>query len=369
MVKIIARNESPLVIPEGFSLNVFAQGLVNPRVIVKDPNGVLFVSVPATGQVLALPDKDGDGRADATAVVVRGLNRPHGLAFRCVEGRCRLYVAETNALRVYDYDATALTASRPVKLADLPGGGNHFTRSLLFLPPPNDDQLLVAIGSTCNVCREADARRAKIMVINAGGGELREYARGLRNSVFQAVHPLTGEVWATEMGRDLLGDDTPPDEINIIADGKNYGWPICYGRNIHDTAFDKNTYIRNPCQEPFETPSHIDIPAHSAPLGLAFVTGSGWPTDYENGLFVAFHGSWNRSTPTGYKVVRYRLGPGGEYLGVEDFITGWLRPDGNALGRPAGLLAEAGGTLFVADDKAGVIYRVTAPRLAGGGSR
>ena len=280
------------------------------------------------GQVVALPDKNGDGVADSTVVVIDKLNHPHGLAFRCLDNKCQLYIAEENALAVYDYDAATLKATNRHQLADLPAGGEHTTRSLLFLPPPND------------------------------GGPLKEYAKGLRNSVFQAINPTTGQVWATEMGRDYLGDNLPPDEINLIDSGKNYGWPICYGQNIHDTNFDKNTYIRNPCLAPFETPSLIDIPAHSAPLGLAFITGDGWPADYAHGLFVAYHGSWNRSVPTGYKVVRYKLGPNGEYLGVEDFITGWLQTDGTALGRPVGLVAKTDGTLLISDDKAGVIYRV-----------
>ncbi len=358
IARLIDVREEPLSLPAGFSIGVYARDLVGPRVLIQDPNGVLLASVPALGRVVALPDGDGDGRADDAVTVVDGLNAPHGLAFRCVRDICRLYIAETDALRAYDYDPATFRAASPVKLADLPDGGNHVTRSLLFLPPPNDDRLLVAIGSSCNVCDESDQRRAKIMVIGADGGELREYARGLRNSVFQAVHPATQQVWGTEMGRDLLGDDLPPDEINIIGEGRNYGWPVCYGRNVHDTRFDKNVYIRDPCLEPFETPSHVDIPAHSAPLGLAFIAGDGWPADYANGLFVAYHGSWNRSTPTGYKVVRYRLGPSGEYQGVEDFVTGWLQADGNALGRPAGLLALPDGTLFISDDRAGLVYRV-----------
>jgi glucose/arabinose dehydrogenase len=358
IARLIDQRETPLILPDGYSLTIFARDLTAPRVLVQDPNGVLIVSVPKTGRVLALPDKNSDGRADEIVIVAQGLNSPHGLAFRCVQDKCRLYIAETDALRVYDYDLVSFKATDPVKLADLPGGGNHTTRSLLFLPPPNDDRLLVAIGSTCNVCHEQDGRRAKIMVIGADGGELKEYVRGLRNSVFLAVRPSTSQVWATEMGRDFLGDDLPPDEINIIEESKDYGWPICYGQNVHDAQFDKNTYIRNPCQEPFETPARIDLQAHSAPLGLAFVTGEGWSAEYADSLFVSFHGSWNRSVPTGYKVVRFRLGPNGEDLGMEDFITGWLQPDGSALGRPAGLLSESNGTLYVADDKAGVIYRV-----------
>ncbi len=161
------------------------------------------------------------------------------------------------------------------------------------------------------------------------------------------------------MGRDLLGDNIPPDEINIIEEGKNYGWPICYGKNIHDDQFDKNTYIRNPCMEPFETPSSIDLQAHSAPLGLAFFPEEGWPEEYWHDLLVAYHGSWNRTEPTGYKIVRMRLDNEGKYEATEDFITGWLNGKNEALGRPVDILIQPGGLMYISDDKAGVIYRIT----------
>ena len=165
-------------------------------------------------------------------------------------------------------------------------------------------------------------------------------------------------MWGTEMGRDLLGDDIPPDEINILEEGKNYGWPVCYGKNIHDGEFDKRVYFRNPCMEPFETSSFIDVPAHSAPLGLAFVPkDAGWPEGYEHDLLVSYHGSWNRSVPTGYKIVRHKFDAEGNYEGVEDFIYGWF--DGkNVYGRPVGLLFDKEGKLYISDDRAGVIYLV-----------
>jgi glucose/arabinose dehydrogenase len=258
---------------------------------------------------------------------------------------------------MYDYDAKSKRASFVKTIAKLPGGGNHFSRTIIFLPPP-DGRLLISVGSSCNVCREADWRRAKILAVPAEGGELKEYATGLRNAVFMAGHPATGKIWVTEMGRDLLGDDLPPDEINIVEEGMNYGWPVCYGKNVHDTAFDKNTYVRNPCMEPFEVPSHIDIPAHSAPLGLAFFPEAGWPEDYRDDLIVAYHGSWNRSVPTGYKIVRMKLDKDGTHLGTEDFITDWLLPDGTAVGRPVDIRFEPDGIMFVTDDKAGVVYRI-----------
>jgi glucose/arabinose dehydrogenase len=201
---------------------------------------------------------------------------------------------------------------------------------------------------------ETDKRYASILVADADGGHLKTFAEGLRNSVFLTSHPVTRHIWATEMGRDYLGDELPPDEINIILEGQNYGWPYCYGKRVHDDKFDPEGLKRDFCKD--TVPSFIDIPAHSAPLGLAFFPEE-WPKEYRYHLLVAYHGSWNRSTPTGYKVVRYKLDEGGNVLGEEDFITGWLTPHG-ALGRPVDILIKDDGVIFISDDKAGVIYRV-----------
>lgn len=206
------------------------------------------------------------------------------------------------------------------------------------------------------MCNEEDDRRAKILIVNLDGTNIQEYAKGLRNTVFMAMNPNTKQLWGTDMGRDLLGDDLPPDEINIISEGKNYGWPVCYGKNIHDDNFDKNTYIRNPCMEPLETASHVDLQAHSAPLGLAFVKGTSLPTEFQNDLLVAFHGSWNRSEKTGYKIVRIQLDTQGNYLATEDFITGWL--SSKVLGRPVDIKVGPDKAVYISDDSAGVIYRL-----------
>lgn len=345
---------SPLHIPKGFSVSIFAKDLGDPRVLLNDGNA-LIASIPSQGKIVALIDKNDDGKSDETKVVVEGLNRPHGIAIECAKDGCKLYVAEEDKLVRYDYwDRTA--TNRKI-IASLPKGGNHVTRSILA----QGRKMLVSVGSSCNACQETDPNRAKILEIDIVTGEVKTFATGLRNAVFMAINPRSGDIWATEMGRDFLGDNLPPDEINIIKEGANYGWPICYGKNIHDTKFDKNTYFRNPCMEPFETPSYIDIPAHSAPLGLAFIPDN-WPTEYRNDLLVAYHGSWNRSVPTGYKIVRYRLNDRGEYEGVEDFITGWLTKDGSALGRPADIAIADNGATYISDDKAGVIYRLVPPQ-------
>lgn len=345
-----------LTIPGPFTIQVFAKDLGDPRVMVRDPAGKLVVSLPTEGKVVALPDVNADGVADNVIVVAEGLNKPHGIAFH--DGK--IYIAETDQVAAYDYDEESFRASGKQKILDLPTDGynQHFTRTLHVQKEATGDRLLVSVGSSCNVCRENEPKRASILSVNFDGTNAATFAKGLRNSVFMAANPSTGALWATEMGRDLLGDDIPPDEINIIKEGKDYGWPICYGKNIHDTAFDKNTYIRAPCAEPYEQPSAIDIPAHSAPLGLAFVPEEGWPPEYQHNLFVAYHGSWNRSEPTGYKVVRYILGEDGALKGIEDFLTGFFKDD-EVLGRPADILVEPNGMMFVSDDRAGMIYAIT----------
>lgn len=352
------KNETdmPLWLSNGFSISIFAKDLGGPRVIMWGPDGNLWTSIPSQGKVVSLKDADGDGFAEEAVTVLDGLNRPHGMASRCgPDDACLVYIAESDQVAAYYFDATNGRLASKKKVADLPDGGRHFTRTLMFMPYPNENKLLISVGSSCDVCRESDAQRAKILVLNMVNGELKEFARGLRNSVFMAIHPVNGSIWATEMGRDMLGDDLPPDEINIIKEGEWYGWPWFYGKNIEDYKFSpysRPQFVKEP------TPSFIDIPAHSAPLGLAFFPEEGWPEEYWHNLLVAYHGSWNKSEPTGYKLVRYKLDAQGNYIGVEDFISGWLLND-RALGRPVDILIQPGGVIFVSDDKAGVIYRIT----------
>jgi len=348
-------------VPDGFSLSMFAKDIPGARVMAFDTEGNMWVSQTSEGQITKI--EIDNGKIVSQNAVFRNLNRPHGLV---IDGSTLYYAEETKITRVaLDSD------DKGQKIADLPrGGGGHYTRTLLHGP---DDRLYVSIGSTCNVCHEKDERNAAVYSMNKDGTDFKKVAKGLRNAVFMALNPVDGKIYVTEMGRDNLGDDLPPDEINIIGPSSpsgqnsvpNFGWPICYGKNIHDTDFDKNTYIRNPCMEPFEIPSFVDLPAHSAPLGLAFVPEEGWPEAYWYNLLVAYHGSWNRSTPTGYKIARVKLDAKGKYLGAEDFITGWLTKDGNLpagrqgkIGRPVDIKILPGGVAYISDDAAGVIYKL-----------
>jgi glucose/arabinose dehydrogenase len=342
----------PLKVPNGFSIGMFAENLNNPRVILFDKSNNLLVSETSAGRVSAISLKNGKKQT-----VVDNILRPHGLEILCTDSsNCKLYVAATDAIYTYKYEAndSGITVSERQKILDLPSGGNHFTRSLKIF----NNKLLISVGSTCNVCNESDSRRAKILVSDLDGKNLKDYAVGLRNSVFMTESPFDKNIWATEMGRDMLGDNTPPEEVNIIQEGKNYGWPICYGKNIHDTNFDKNTYFRNPCQEPTEIPSHIDMQAHSAPLGLAFIPDNEkYPQEYRKNLLVAFHGSWNRTVRTGYKIERFILNEKGEYVRNEPFIEGWL--SNNILGRPVDIKIDPHSlSMFVTDDNKGVIYKI-----------
>jgi len=366
----------PLQLASGFSVSIFAKNLTNPRVLIKDPNGVLLTSDTAQGKIYALPDADHNGVADKNIAIVEGLKQPHGMAFQCPNPSdaktCALYIGETDKVTGYLYDPTTLKATFDKKITDLSGGGRHFTRTLMFLNGADSNQLLVSIGSDCDVCHEENETRGTIQVLNVDTGELKLYARGLRNSVFMTYDPYFSKIYATEMGHDYLGDDTPPDEINMIEADKNYGWPNCYGQNIHDTEFDHNTYIRNPCMAPFETPAALDLQAHSAPLGLAFfptadsINGQQnlWPQELRGNLLVSFHGSWNRSVPTGYKVVLIKTSQNStdqtlSFSQPEDFMTGWLNKASNAngaLGRPVDIFINPDRTIYISDDKAGVVY-------------
>jgi glucose/arabinose dehydrogenase len=339
--------------PPGFHISVFSDELDTPRMLIFSPGGVLLVSEPDEGKVVALPDPKHSGKSARTVNVLEGLNEPHGLAF--YEGK--LYVAENDKVRRYDWNEANLRASNPVKLADLPVGGGHSTRSLLF----HGGKMYVSAGSSCNVCIEKDPRRAAVMEFNPDGSGQKIFAKGLRNAVGLAVNPKTDTVWVTVNGRDWLGDDLPPETIyDLGKDGGDGGWPYCYGDRVPDSNFTKSGDDR--CMKVLEP--KVQMQAHSAPLGLEFYEGTEFPAEYRNNIFVAFHGSWNRSVPTGYKVVRVKLDDKGQPQGgAEDFITGWLAPgekrQGRWMGRPVGIAFGGDGAMYLSDDVGGVIYRIT----------
>jgi glucose/arabinose dehydrogenase len=338
---------SAIRLPPGFAIDVFAKDLGNARFMTLDPRGTLLVSVPRAGRVIALPDDDRDGRADVTGSVVEGLELPHGLAF--LDGH--LYVAETGRVVRFDYDpATRRARGGPtVVVPDLPARGQHWTRTITFGP---DRRLYVSVGSSCNSCEERDPRRAAITRYDADGRAGAPFGTGLRNAVGIAFRPGTSELWATVNGRDWLGDDRPSEYVTRIEEGGFYGWPYCHWTvpgpvPDPDLGGDRCKTARRPS---------VLYQAHTAPLGLAFYTGSQFPPEYRGDLFVALHGSWNRSVPVGYKIIRVRLG--GATPVAEDFATGWL-VGGQFWGRPVDLAVAPDGALFVSDDSLGAVYRIT----------
>lgn len=349
-ISVLIGNQTdvPLTIPNGFSLQIFSDSLKKPRDLELDPNGVLVATDMSLGQILFFPDINKDGVADQAIIGASNLRNPHGLQFDCGVNGCKLFVAETPFVSSYDYNPQNFSLTNKTKLVDLPDDGGHFTRSLLITELEGKKQLLISVGSSCNVCNEEDDRRSKILISELNGNNVRTFANGLRNSVFIAHDPRTGQIWATEMGRDWLGDDLPPDEINIITEGRDYGWPNCYGNNVLDKSFNASATCEG------KIAPHMLLQAHSAPLGLAFF-GDNWPEEYQNNILVAQHGSWNRTTPAGYQIIRYIFNNNGEYLESENFVTGWLNEDNEALGRPVDILID-NNNIFISDDKAGVIY-------------
>lgn len=342
-----------LTAPQGFRISVFAEEVDGARMMVFSPGGVLLVSESDEGKVVALPDPQHAGRAERTVTVLDKLNEPHGLAF--YEGK--LYVAENDKDRRYDWDEASLRASNPKWLAKLPTDGGHSTRSIVL----HGGKMYISAGSSCNVCIEKDPRRAAVMEFNPDGSGQKIFAKGLRNAVGLAVNPKTDTVWVTVNGRDWLGDDLPPETIyDLGKDGGDAGWPYCYGDRVPDSQFTKPG--DNRCKSVLEP--RVQMQAHSAPLGLAFYEGSEFPAEYRNNIFVAFHGSWNRRVPTGYKIVRVKLDDKGQPQGgAQDFITGWLAPGekqkGRWMGRPVGIALGSDGAMYLSDDAGGVIYRIT----------
>ncbi len=335
--------------PPGIEVAVFAPEVRGARHMAFDDQGVLFLSQTGPGRVVALPDDNRDGRADRVVPLLEGRDAPHGLAFVQRDDGYYLFVAEeTRVIRLKREGLPFRYGAPEVIIRGIPSGG-HFTRTIKI----RDGKLYLSVGSSCNVCIEDSPLRAAITRYNLDGSGRETFARGLRNTVGMEFSPYTGEMWAANNGRDWLGDDHPREELNIIREGQHYGWPYCYENRVFDTDFD----------HPFdcsttEPPAHT-FTAHMAPLGLAFYTSGRLPAQYDHSLFIAFHGSWNRSVPAGYKVMRLQLNAQGEILSDEEFITGWLRSDGDKDGRPVDLEVSPQGDLYLSDDHLGVVYRIT----------
>ena len=338
-----------LEVPPGFKVSHFAQGVRRARAMALGPDGSVYVSQPGEGQIVRLVDGNGDGTADSQDVVLRGLNRPHGMAFRSGY----LWIANTDGVVRVKLNAQGVPEGTPEAVNGYSGGGGHWTRSIVF---GADGAMYVSIGSTCNVCEEKTEDRAAVMRYDADGKNGRLFARGLRNAVGMAVHPGTREIWVSQHERDNLKpdhQDLPAEEINILRDGGDYGWPYC-----HDDKVPSPEYPDAARCERTIAPA-LRMQAHSAPLGMSFLTdATQFPADYRGDLLLTFHGSWNRTEPTGAKVVRVRV-KDGKPVSYEDFITGWQGADGKRWGRPVDVLVLKDGSVLVSDDMAGAVYRVT----------
>lgn len=338
----------PINLPSGFAIHVFAVGLGTARDLQFSPGGTLLVSDPDAGNVYALPDKNNDGVADSVKTIIVGENRPHGLAF--YQGK--LFVAEVDKVVRYSWSEATLTATKEKVLFSLPDNIDHNNRTIVF---DKTGRMFVSVGSTCNVCNESANLSGTIVVSDSNGSNPTVFAKGQRNAPFIQINPATGDLWATGMGRDYLGDNLPPDEINIIRQGGDYGWPNCYGNKIPDFTFNPGANCSNTIAPVYE------VPAHNAPLGLVFINSVQFPKDWQGDLLVAYHGSWNSSIPVGYKVVHLKVN-GNAITNSDDFMTGFL-PAGaligsNSWGRPVDLTFDSKGNLFISDDKTGNIYIV-----------
>ena len=338
-----------LTLPDGFSISVYADSIpATARGIRFTSAGDLLVSTPRSGGIVLIEsDADGDGRSDGMRELISGLNRPHGIELHAGW----LYIAETDAIGRVRFDAGrgALAGDYQQILTGLPGGGNHWTKTLRFGP---DGWLYFHVGSSCNVCVEEDERRATIMRVRPDGSGAEIVGRGLRNSVGFDWQPATGDLYATENGRDLLGDDFPPCELNRIVPGGFYGWPIANGDRVPDPDFGADQQQRIAASLP---PVH-DFRAHNAPLGMTFVRSARMPDEYRNAALVALHGSWNRREKDGYKLVSLHWQPDGSIV-ERDFAVGFER-DEDVIGRPVDVAEGPDGAIYVSDDYAGAIWRI-----------
>jgi glucose/arabinose dehydrogenase len=335
-----------IVLPDGFKIELVSDDVPGARSMALSPRGTLFVGTRTEGKVYALRDADRDFKADELYVIASGLNMPNGVAFRGGS----LYVAEVNRVLRYDgIEGNLDNPPDPVVVSDsFPTDRHHGWKYIAF---GLDDKLYVPVGAPCNVC-EVEDPYATITRMDPDGSNLEVFARGVRNTVGFDWHPATGELWFTDNGRDLLGDDSPPDELNRAPKaGLHFGFPYLHGSDVRDPEFgEKGTNLK------FTKPAQ-ELGPHVASLGMKFYTGSMFPEEYRGRIFIAEHGSWNRSVPIGYRITTVTL-DGDEAVSYDIFAEGWLQGD-EAWGRPVDVLILPDGSILVSDDKAGAIYRVS----------
>jgi glucose/arabinose dehydrogenase len=345
-----------LKVPDGFAVSVFARDVGDPRMMTVGADGTVYVTRPGSDDVLAFKDPGGDREAAAGTPILTRLPTAHGLVIH--EGR--LYVAGVRKIVVADLRADGGVGEWRTLVDDLPRGGAGHDRRTLGVGP--DGMLYVSIGSSCNACRESNREQATILRLPLDGRGRRVFATGLRNTIGFGWHPQTRAMWGMDHGADWRGDDQPPEELNHLVEGRNYGWPYCIAERRPDPFFDDPPgQTKAAFCAKTEAPA-LGYQAHSAPIALVFYTGSRFPAEYRHDAFVAMHGSWNRQPATGYKVVRVRF-ENGRPTRFEDFLSGFLIEDGGAqFGRPAGLAVTRDGALLVSDDTNGMIYRVAYTR-------
>jgi glucose/arabinose dehydrogenase len=339
--------DGKLKVGRGLVVTEFAK-VPGARAMAVGPDGAVYVSLPRRGEVVRLVDANQDGVAESQEVLIGGLDRPHGLAFRDAS----LYIANTNGVVRLRLGTNGRAQGALEKLNSYSAMGGHWTRSIVF---GADGAMYVSIGSTCNLCEEQSPDRAAVMRYDADGKNGRLFSSGLRNAVGMAMHPGTREIWVTQHERDNLRpdhQDLPPEEINILRDGAHFGWPYCHSTRVPNPEF--NDASRCAATEP----PALGMQAHSAPLGITFLDrATRLPAEFRGDALVAFHGSWNRDEPTGAKVVRIRVRDG-RPVGYEDFITGWQDASGRRWGRPVDVVVYRDGSLLVSDDQAGLVLRV-----------
>ncbi|MEZ5571333.1 MAG: PQQ-dependent sugar dehydrogenase [Halioglobus sp.] len=335
-------------VPEGFTLQLYAADLPRARFMRFTSAGDLLVSRPHAGDIVLLRrDANGDGKPDATETLLSGLERPLGID---IQGDW-LYIAESNHIGrvLFDSSTGKLGGAYQPLIEGLTDNGNHWSKTIRIGP---DNKLYLSQGSTCNICVETDERRATMMRFELDGSHGEIVATGLRNSVGFDWAPWNGELFATDNGRDLMGDDFPPCELNQIESGKFYGWPYFNGNNVPDPDMGPDPLAgqRSPT-----APAH-GFRAHNAPLGMTFLNADKLPSQYQRTALVALHGSWNRSSPDGYKVVALQWTDSG--ITERDFLSGFNQ-DGDISGRPVDVIQGPDGAIYVSDDYAGAIYRIT----------